>query len=178
MIYALVVPVPLSQLAVKLFVNPTPNADPIVPGLVWEAPSTKVTDASHWEMTDAGQTPLRPRQGEPLIFMVEKGSATNNPFAMGVTVGRVESNDVVVDDGSVSRFHAWLQRDERTKEWSLTDAESKNGTWVDSVQLAGKQRVVLRDGAKLMFGDVEMTFFLPTQLKAFVGQRFGAQAKK
>ncbi|MEQ1787350.1 MAG: AAA family ATPase, partial [Acidimicrobiales bacterium] len=35
-----------------------------------------------------------------LAAMVEKGSATNNPFAMGVTVGRVESNDIVVDDGS------------------------------------------------------------------------------
>ena len=169
-------PVPLSQLAVKLFVNPAANADPIVPGLVWEAPPTELTKSGHWEMTDAGQTPLRPRQGEPLIFMVEKGSATNNPFAMGVTVGRVESNDVVVDDGSVSRFHAWLQRDERTKDWSLTDAESKNGTWVDGVQ-AGKQRVVLRDGAKLKFGDVEMTFFLPAQLKQFVGQRFGAKGK-
>lgn len=156
----------------KLFVNPKPDADPTVPGLVWEAPPTKLTDSGHWEMTDAGQAMMRPRAGEPLIFMVEKGSATNNPFAMGVTVGRVESNDIVVDDGSVSRFHAWLQRDERTKDWSLTDAESKNGTWVDGVQLAGKQRVVLRDGAKLKFGDVVMEFFLPAALKHFVGLRF------
>ena len=156
----------------KLFVNLKPDADPTVPGLVWEAPPTKLTDSGHWEMTDAGQAMMRPRTGEPLIFMVEKGSATNNPFAMGVTVGRVESNDIVVDDGSVSRFHAWLQRDERTKDWSLTDAESKNGTWVDGVQLAGKQRVVLRDGAKLKFGDVVMEFFLPAALKHFVGLRF------
>ncbi|MDP1827200.1 MAG: FHA domain-containing protein [Archangium sp.] len=168
-------PLPLSQLAMKLFVNPKPDADPTVPGLVWEAPPTKLTDSGHWEMTDAGQAMMRPRTGEPLIFMVEKGSATNNPFAMGVTVGRVESNDIVVDDGSVSRFHAWLQRDERTKDWSLTDAESKNGTWVDGVQLAGKQRVVLRDGAKLKFGDVVMEFFLPAALKHFVGLRFKAK---
>ena len=156
----------------KLFVNPKPGADPTVPGLVWEAPPTKLTDSGHWEMTDAGQAMMRPRQGEPLIFLVEKGTSTNNPFAMGVTVGRVESNDIVVDDGSVSRFHAWLQKDERTKEWSLTDAESKNGTWIDNVQLAGKQRVVLRDGAKLKFGDVVMEFFLPAALKHFVGLRF------
>ena len=168
-------PVPLSQLAIKLFVNPKPGGDPIVPGLVWEAPPTRLTDSGHWEMTDAGQTMMRPRAGEPLIFMVEKGQATNNPFAMGVTVGRVESNDIVVDDGSVSRFHAWLQRDERTKQWSLTDAESKNGTWVDGVQMAPKQRLILRDGARLKFGDVEMGFFLPTALKAFIGQRFGAK---
>ena len=156
----------------KLFVNPKPDSDPTVPALVWEAPPTKLTDSGHWEMTDAGQAMMRPRAGEPLIFLVEKGTSANNPFAMGVTVGRVESNDIVVDDGSVSRFHAWLQRDERTKDWSLTDAESKNGTWVDNVQLTVKQRVVLRDGAKLKFGDVVMEFFLPAALKHFVGLRF------
>lgn len=160
----------------KLFVNPKPGSEPIIPGLVWEAPPTKLTESGHWEMTDSGQAMMRPRAGEPLIFMVEKGSATNNPFAMGITVGRVESNDIVVDDGSVSRFHAWLQHDERTKEWSLTDAESKNGTWVDGVQLQAKQRVTLRDGARLKFGEVEMDFYLPTALKNFVGVRFGAKA--
>ena len=156
----------------KLFVNPKPDADPKVPGLVWEAPPTKLPDSGHWEMTDAGQAMMRPRAGEPLVFLVEKSATTtNNPFAMGVTIGRVESNDVVVDDGSVSRFHAWLQRDERTQQWSLTDAESKNGTWVDGVKLA-KARVALRDGAKLKFGDVEMEFYLPEALKNFVGTRF------
>ena len=164
-------PLPLSQLAMKLFVNPKPDSDPTVPALVWEAPPTKLTDAGHWEMTDAGQAMKRPRTGEPLIFLVEKGTSTNNPFAMGVTVGRVESNDIVVDDGSVSRFHAWLQRDERTKEWSLTDADSKNGTWVDGAQ-AGKLKVLLRDGARIKFGDVMMEFFLPASLKHFVGLRF------
>ena len=161
----------------KLFVNPKPDADPTVPGLVWEAPAAGLTESGHWEMTDAGQAMLRPRAGEPLIFLVQKGSATNNPFAMGVTVGRVESNDIVVDDGSVSRFHAWLQKDERTKEWSLTDAESKNGTWLDGKQLAAKQRVILKDGSKLKFGDVEMSFFTPAALKVFVGQRFNGGAK-
>lgn len=156
----------------KLFVNPKPGVDPVVPGLLWEAPPTAMTDSGHWEMTDAGHAMMRPRTGEPLIFMVEKGTATNNPFAMGVTVGRVESNDIVVDDGSVSRFHAWLQKDERTQAWSLTDAESKNGTWVDGVQLAGKQRVTLRDGASLKFGEVIMTFYIPATLKALVGDRF------
>lgn len=161
----------------KLFVNPKPGADPTVPGLLWEAPPTGMTDSGHWEMTAAGQAMMRPRTGEPLIFLVEKGTATNNPFAMGVTVGRVENNDIVVDDGSVSRFHAWLQKDERTQAWSLTDAESKNGTWVDGVQLAGKARVTLRDGASLKFGEVIMIFHLPATLKALVGDRFRASGQ-
>lgn len=161
----------------KLLVNPVPGAPPLVPALVWEAapnPAKLTESGHHWEMTNTGLNMTRPRAGEPLIFPVEKVLGTTNAFAMGVTIGRVESNDIVVDDGSVSRFHAWIQRDDRTQQWSLTDAESKNGTWLDGVPLAAKQRVALRDGARLKFGDVEMEFFLPASLKTFVEQRFRA----
>lgn len=170
-------PVPLSQLARKYFVNPREGAGPTVPGLVWEAPPTaSVSDSGSWALTDAGQDMKRPRAGEPLIFLVQKSTTgANNPFAMGVTVGRVDNNDLVVDDGSVSRFHAWLQQDERTREWSLTDAESKNGTWVDGQQAAARKRMPLTNGTRLKFGDVEMTFFLPDGLKEFVNARFRGQ---
>lgn len=157
----------------KLFVKAQPVALPAVPGLVWEAPpAATAAESTSWEMTATGMGVSRPSSIDPLIFLVEKGSSTNNPFAMGVTVGRVENNDLVVDDGSVSRFHAWLQQDERSSEWSLTDAESKNGTWVDGAQLTARQRVVLKDGATLKFGDVVMRFFLPEALKTFVGDRY------
>ena len=172
LIYAARVPVPLTQLAKKLFVNPKPGSELKVPGLVWQAPPTDVTDSGHWAMTDAGTTMNRPRSGEPLVFFVEKTPGTDNPFAMGITIGRVDNNDIVVDDGSVSRFHAWLQQDERTKEWSLTDAESRNGTWVDGAKADPKKRIALPDGAKLKFGDVEMSFYLAPSLTGFVNERF------
>ncbi len=165
-------PLPLTQLARKLFVNPKPGSAPTVPGLVWEAPPDSTRDSGHWEMTGTGQPSSRPRAGEPLIFFVEKVPGLKNPFAMGVTLGRVETNDVVLDDGSVSRFHAWLQYDERAGQWSLTDAESKNGTWVDGAQLAPKQRVLLRDGAAIKLGEVQLAFWLPKSLVAFVEQRY------
>lgn len=159
----------------RLVVNPRPETQVKVPALLWEAPPGATTDAGHWEMTDAGGSLTRPRAGEPLVFLVEKSANTaSNPFAMGVTIGRVESNDVVLDDGSVSRFHAWLQKDERTQHWSLTDAESKNGTWVDGAPLAPKQRAALRDGARIKLGDVELQFLLPPALKTFVAERFNA----
>lgn len=165
-------PVPLSQLARLLIVSPKPGAVPAVPGLVWEAPPTALTESGHWELTDAGKKLTRPRAGEPVIFFVEKAAGTNNPFAMGVTIGRVESNDVVLDDGSVSRFHAWLQQDERTGQWAITDAESKNGTSVNGAPLGPRQRALLDDGARLKLGEVELTFLLPAALEAFVAQRF------
>ncbi len=166
-------PVPLTQVALWLVVNPRPSTEVTVPALVWEVPGVALPDSGHWEMTGASGAVSRPRAGEPLVFLVEKSSTpSNNPFAMGVTIGRVESNDVALDDGSVSRFHAWLQKDERTQLWSLTDAESRNGTWVDGKQLAPKQRVTVHDGSTLKLGDVELKFLLPPALKAFVAGRY------
>src|SRR4051812_21962466 len=52
----------------------------------------------------------------------------DNAFQRGVTVGRTSNNDVVLDHLSVSRFHAWFQRDEKSGIWSICDAGSKNGT--------------------------------------------------
>lgn len=156
----------------KRFVKSQPGLPLSVPGLVWEAPPSDVPTSEPWELTAAGATSSRPTSFDPLIFLVEKGTSANNPFAMGVTVGRVENNDLVVDDASVSRFHAWLQQDERTGEWSLTDAESRNGTWVDGAQLEARRRAVLKDGATVKFGDVVMRFFLAGALEAFVGERY------
>jgi pSer/pThr/pTyr-binding forkhead associated (FHA) protein len=158
----------------RLVVNPKPATDVKVPAILWEAPPNQAgTDSGHWEMTEAGGTPTRPRTGEPIVFLVEKAASTqNNPFAMGITMGRVESNDIVLDDGSVSRFHAWLQKDERTQAWSLTDAESKNGTWVDGAQVAPKTRVALKDGSRIKLGDVELVFCLPEKLKVLVAERY------
>lgn len=163
---------PLSQLARKLFLQRSPASEVKTPGLVWEAPPGSTRDSGHWEMTSSGQATARPTSAEPVVFMVEKVPGLKNPFSMGVTVGRVETNDVALDDASVSRFHAWLQLDERTQQWFLTDAESKNGTFVDGAQLAPKQRVALRDGASLKFGEVLVTFMLPATLTAFVERRF------
>lgn len=162
---------PLSHLARKLFVHQA-GATVKSPGLVWEAPPGNSRDSGHWEMTSAGHAAARPTSAEPMVFMVEKVPGLKNPFSMGVTVGRVETNDVALDDASVSRFHAWLQLDERLQQWFLTDAESKNGTFVDGVQLPPKQRLALRDGASVKFGDVVVTFMLPETLTAFVEKRF------
>lgn len=158
----------------SLFVSSSSGLNATVPGLIWEAPpSESTTDSGHWALTQAGP-PSRPRAGEPLVFLVEKGKATNNPFAMGITLGRIDNNDLVIDDGSVSRFHAWLQQDERTREWSLTDAESKNGTWVDGVKAEARKRMPLKDHSKVKLGDIELVFLLPDGLKAFAKTRFDA----
>ena len=88
----------------------------------------------------------------------------NNAFAMGITIGRIESNDLVIVDDSVSRFHAYLRWDERALAWFVTDAESKNGSWVDDVKVDPNQRARVDDNARLRFGDTRFTFLLPASL--------------
>lgn len=151
----------------------TPGArPPVVPALLWESPPGVDSAEGHWARTDGGRVPSAPGAGEALFFFVEKVPGAGNPFSMGVTIGRVSSNDVIIDHPSVSRFHAWLQQDERTGAWSVTDAESRNGTRVDGVSLSPRQRVALRDGGVIQLGEVSLTFFLPASALAEVKHRY------
>ncbi len=93
----------------------------------------------------------------PVVFPVVKSRP--NAFARGITVGRTGNNDVVLDDGSVSRFHAWFSREEGQAGFLLTDAGSKNGSWAGGVRLVPRRAVPVADGARLRFGQVEVAFY-------------------
>jgi hypothetical protein len=73
-------------------------------------------------------------------------------------VGRSDDCDIVLDDGSVSRRHARLARDERGR-YRIEDLGSANGTYVDSSRV--DKPTLLPDGSKLRFGDVELLFWRP-----------------
>jgi len=94
--------------------------------------------------------------GEPLAVVVEK--TKDNAFQRRITVGRTANNDIVLDDTSVSRFHAYLQQDER-QEWTLTDAGSRNGSFVAGRRIAAKRPVPLSNGNVLRIGAVQLTFY-------------------
>src|SRR3954462_6209188 len=46
-----------------------------------------------------------PEVGDPIAIPILKGKA--GAFALGVTIGRTENNDVVLRHSEVSRFHAY-----------------------------------------------------------------------
>ncbi len=102
---------------------------------------------------------------EPVVFPVRK--TRENAFPRGVTLGRTRNNDVVLEDTSVSRFHAWIaQAPDGT--WQLTDAGSRNGSSLDGESLQPKRAVPLHDGAQLVVGSVRLTFLLPEGLIALL----------
>lgn len=164
---------PLSTVLVRLLRNPSERAALACPFLVWEAPAS--AEGEHWEKT-RGPNRRAPAAGDPLVFPVEKRGADGNAFPVGITVGRVDNNDLVLEDDSVSRFHAFFRFDERDRTWLLTDAESRNGTWVDEQRLSPEQSAPVKDGSRLRFGDASLEFFLPPSFLRFLDTRLGSKA--
>jgi FHA domain-containing protein len=80
-------------------------------------------------------------------------AAGGSPLEIGqdqVLVGRETTCDVVLNDGSVSRKHARLEK--RGRLWMVVDQGSANGTFVESQRIAETQ---LRTGQELRFGAVK-----------------------
>ncbi|GMU06293.1 FHA domain-containing protein [Corallococcus caeni] len=118
-------------------------------------PPTDLEEYPLRTVTNAGPATLG--QDEPVVFPLLKSQG--NAFGRGITVGRTSNNDVVLDDGSVSRFHAWFSRDAGDAGFLLTDAGSKNGSYVGGGRLLARKPMPLEDGVRLRFGQVEVSFY-------------------
>jgi hypothetical protein len=89
-----------------------------------------------------------------------------------ISIGRSEENQVVILDMSVSSRHAVLSLDS-SDQFLLYDAGSCNGTLVDDrpVEQADEgSPTVLESGARVVFGQVTLTFLRAGKFKMFVQQ--------
>lgn len=80
-----------------------------------------------------------------------------------VSVGRARNKDIVLRDGSVSKFHAWFEVCPDGKVL-VADAGSKNGTRVNGATLDAREASPLSLGDRLRFGVVEATLCSPELL--------------
>ncbi|HEX4454372.1 MAG TPA: FHA domain-containing protein [Kofleriaceae bacterium] len=99
------------------------------------------------------------------IYPLAKKSGAS--FSDRITIGRTPNNDVVINDPSVSRLHAYVKR--AGDAWSVTDAGSKNGSWLRGVALEPRKQSGLPPSAVLRFGEVDVTFYLARDLFAVLG---------
>lgn len=143
------------------------------PFLVWEAPPESAAERILLG-TFSGVSAPRPTATEPLVFELKKGTSRQNAFGLGITVGRTENNDLAVDDNSVSRFHAYFQQDARGR-WTLADAESKNGTFVDNVRLEPRQPKEVKNKSRMRFGQVPMVFYSPVEFMDYMRAKMDAK---
>jgi hypothetical protein len=75
------------------------------------------------------------------------------------TIGRADC-DLVVADPSVSQHHATLRWNAVKNSFTVRDAESMNGTWINGAPLGYRAQVLLHDGDTLAFGDAQFLYFL------------------
>jgi hypothetical protein len=71
-------------------------------------------------------------------------------------IGRNSANALIIDDPSVSNFHAALML-APDGALALADRGSSNGTGVNGVMIEAGGKCVVRDGDRVRFGDVEAT---------------------
>ena len=75
-----------------------------------------------------------------------------------MTVGTLESNDVVVDADGVSRVHAAFER--FGDSWCVRDLGSRNGTFVNGGRVIGEQ--ALHSGDEIRLGRLRLLFRGPS----------------
>lgn len=85
------------------------------------------------------------------ILVSEKGGAERQEVfdRAEISIGRVQSNDLVLPKGNVSKHHARIRQDQAS--FVLTDLRSTNGTYVNGKKVTGE--AVLTDADKVYIGD-------------------------
>jgi hypothetical protein len=73
-----------------------------------------------------------------------------------VTLGRAETCDLVINDGTLSSAHLVFTR--QGPAWFVEDAGSRNGTAVDGLQRPAHVRVKLMNGSSIAAAQVNLTF--------------------
>jgi pSer/pThr/pTyr-binding forkhead associated (FHA) protein len=97
------------------------------------------------------------------VFPVRKTSRSR--YSGFIAVGRADTNDIVLPDGSVSRFHAFITQEQAR--YFVAAAGTKNGTFLNDLPLsleAGSEPVELTAGSRIRFGSVELTFLRGAEL--------------
>ena len=92
----------------------------------------------------------------PIRLRVEGGPHLGQTFVVersGVTIGRQDGNDIVLDDARLSRQHVRL--DLRAGGLVVTDLGSANGTRVNGQPV---RQAILHAGDRLEFGSLQLEF--------------------
>ncbi len=81
-----------------------------------------------------------------------------------VTIGRSESNDLVLPDETVSSQHAIYMPDPKTGRPVIQDLQSTNGSRINDHPLLPGRSAFVRDGDHISFGDAVYLFYSPEGL--------------
>ncbi len=92
--------------------------------------------------------------GYSIVLKTSKGRFEHQVDKNFVTLGRSKENEIPIDDLSVSRKHAVVEREEDT--FFITDLNSSNGTYVNSTKITEKTPITPED--IIIVGRVHFSF--------------------
>jgi hypothetical protein len=105
-----------------------------------------------------GPQQLQVRLIRALHFAVPlRKRAGGKSFTERISIGRARNNDVVLRHESVSKFHAWIGRDEDDA-YYVADGGSRNGTKWNGGRVSPGAPVRLEPGDLVQFGAIEAIF--------------------
>nr|CAP62393.1 hypothetical protein [Archangium disciforme] len=139
------------------------------PVLVWEdAPSVALAGSHRQTTTLPSYRPDARASPEPLIYEVRPGLRISAGDDARVTVGRDAGCDIFLPHATASRLHAYFCQDPTTGAWTVTDAGSQNGTFLDGVLIMPGRSSPLLGRASLRFGRAELLFLQPAALEEYL----------
>lgn len=105
--------------------------------------------------TSAVAKKARPKVSSGSRVVIVNGATAGDTYPLKgvVSMGRAESNTIVLRDAKVSRQHAQIQQ--QGNEFVVIDLNSSNGTFVNGQRV---EECVLTDGDEIQIGDFVMQF--------------------
>jgi hypothetical protein len=132
--------------------------------IVWEPGVWRPPRVDGTTMSAARLATPAPSDGEALSMALVPRK--NTPGQL--TLGRAPTNDLEINDATLSQLHLLFMEGERGH-WTVRDAGSKNGSWLEGVQLRAGQPATLEDGARVQAAQVCLTYYRPAGLMRRLG---------
>jgi VWFA-related protein len=118
-------------------------------------PFAPVTPGVQAEVPPEGGTVIIERAPKHLAMLVDKSRPDRRYDLKGtINVGRSRENQIVLDDPTVSRNHAWIKL--QGEDFLVFDVGSGNGTFVNEERVEAPRR--LENGDVVRFGDAAFVF--------------------
>jgi pSer/pThr/pTyr-binding forkhead associated (FHA) protein len=140
------------------------------PWLLWEPGAWTPPSKNSSTTLTGSETPAPQRGGEALALAL----TPRDRKSPQVTLGRGPENDLEVNEGTLSQTHLVFMQGPLG--WTVRDAGSKNGSWLDAMKLAPGNPAALRNGAKIRAAGAFLIFLTPEGM--FDHLRQGAQSPR
>lgn len=116
----------------------------------------------------------RPRLHKLAQLADEKSGKTIDIDRWETSIGKSKSNDIVLTEEDVSRFHAVIAK--KQKEWVLTDTFSKTGVLLNGEKIDGSSAI--EDGDVITIGSTPLKFLCAEALSSESKSQMRSAAKE